>query len=117
MPCTLASVLFLFPDARERAKALGVWSATLGLGIVAGPTIGEALLDHFWFGSIFLLNVPIVLVAFVLVLAVLPENRASATGRRLDVAGTGLAVFACVAVLWGLIEAAGPRLALGARDI
>ncbi len=105
LPCTLASVLFLFPDARERAKALGVWSATLGLGIVAGPTIGGALLDHFWFGSIFLLNVPIVLVAFVLVLAVLPENRASATGRRLDVAGTGLAVFACVAVLWGLIEA------------
>jgi EmrB/QacA subfamily drug resistance transporter len=105
LPCTLASVLFLFPDARERAKALGVWSGTVGLGIVAGPTIGGALLDHFWFGSIFLLNVPIVLVAFFLVLAVVPENRGPAMGRRLDTLGTGLAVFACVAVLWGLIEA------------
>jgi EmrB/QacA subfamily drug resistance transporter len=105
LPASLASVFFLFPDARERAKALGVWSATLGLGVVAGPTIGGALLDHFWFGSIFLLNVPIVLVAFVLVLAVLPENRGVAAGRRLDVGGTGLIVFACVAVLWGLIEA------------
>ena len=105
LPCTLASVLFLFPDARERAKALGAWSATLGLGIVAGPTIGGALLDRFWFGSIFLLNIPIVLVAFVMVLAVLPENRGPAMRRRLDLAGTALAVFACVAVLWGLIEA------------
>ena len=72
---------------------------------MAGPTIGGALLDRFWFGSIFLLNIPIVLVAFVVVLAVLPENRGPAMRRRPDLAGTGLAVFACLAVLWGLIEA------------
>jgi EmrB/QacA subfamily drug resistance transporter len=107
-PCTLASVLYLFPDPGERRKALGLWSATIGLGVVAGPVTGGLLLDHFWFGAIFLLNAPIAVVAFVLVLVVVPESRGPARTGRLDVPGAVLAVAAAGAVLWGLIE--GPSL-------
>jgi MFS transporter, DHA2 family, multidrug resistance protein len=73
LPYTLASVLSLFPDPGERATALGVWFATIGLGVVIGPVTGGVLLDHFWFGSVFLLNVPIALTAFVFTFCVLPR--------------------------------------------
>jgi EmrB/QacA subfamily drug resistance transporter len=105
LPCTLASVLSLFPDPRERAKALGVWSATLGLGVVVGPVTGGVLLDHFWFGAIFLLNVPIAATAFVLTFWVLPENHGPHPRGRLDLPGAGLAIVGAGAILWGLIEA------------
>jgi EmrB/QacA subfamily drug resistance transporter len=105
LPCTLASVLSLFPDSRERATALGVWSATLGLGVVIGPVTGGVLLDHFWFGSIFLLNVPIAVAAFACTFWVLPESRGPRGRGRLDLTGAGLAILAAGAILWGLIEA------------
>ena len=105
LPCTLASVLSLFPDPRERAKALGVWSATLGLGVVIGPVTGGVLLDHFWFGSIFLLNIPIAVTAFALTAWALPESRGPRRRGRLDLVGAGLAVLGAGAILWGLIEA------------
>jgi EmrB/QacA subfamily drug resistance transporter len=105
LPCTLASVLSLFPDPRERATALGVWSATLGLGVVIGPVTGGVLLAHFWFGSIFLLNVPIAVTAFALTFWILPESRSLRRRGRLDLPGAGLAILGAGAILWGLIEA------------
>lgn len=105
LPCTLASVLTLFPDPRERATALGVWSATLGLGVVIGPVTGGILLDHFWFGSVFLLNVPIAVTGFALALWALPETRGPRRRGRLDLPGAGLAILGAGAILWGLIEA------------
>jgi EmrB/QacA subfamily drug resistance transporter len=105
LPCTLASVLSLFPDPRERATALGAWSATLGLGVVIGPVTGGVLLDHFWFGSVFLLNVPIAVIAFVFTFWVLPESRGPRRRGRLDLPGAGLAILGAGAILWGLIEA------------
>ena len=110
-PCTLASVLYLFPDPGERRKALGLWSATIGLGVVIGPVIGGLLLDHFWFGAIFLLNVPIAVLGFILVLVVLPESRGPARSGRPDVPGAVLAVLGAGAILWSLIE--GPSLGWG----
>jgi DHA2 family multidrug resistance protein-like MFS transporter len=105
LPYTLASVLSLFPDPGERATALGVWSATIGLGVVIGPVTGGVLLDHFWFGSVFLLNVPIALTAFVFTFCVLPESRGPRRGGRLDLPGAGLAILGAASILWGLIEA------------
>lgn len=105
LPCTLASVLTLFPDTHERATALGVWSATLGLGVVIGPVTGGVLLDHFWFGSVFLLNVPIAITAFAMTFWVLPESRGPRRPGRLDLPGAGLAILGAGAILWGLIEA------------
>jgi EmrB/QacA subfamily drug resistance transporter len=105
LPCTLASVLSLFPDRQERATALGVWSGTLGLGVVLGPVTGGVLLDHFWFGSVFLLNVPIAVTAFALTFWVLPESRGPRRRGRLDLPGAGLAILGAGAILWGLIEA------------
>jgi EmrB/QacA subfamily drug resistance transporter len=105
LPCTLALVLSLFPDARERATALGVWSATLGLGVVIGPVTGGVLLDHFWFGSVFLLNIPIAVTAFAFTFWVLPESRGPRQRGRLDLPGAGLAILGAGAILWGLIEA------------
>ncbi len=110
-PCTLASVLYLFPDPGERRKALGFWSATIGLGVVIGPVVGGLLLDHFWFGAIFLLNVPIAALAFILVLVVLPESRGPVQRGRLDVPGAVLAVLGAGAILWSFIE--GPSLGWG----
>jgi MFS family permease len=111
-PCTLASVLYLFPDPGERRKALGIWSATIGLGVVTGPVIGGLLLDRFWFGAIFLVNVPVAALAFALVLLVLPESRGPGRSGRLDVAGALLAVLGAGAILWSLVE--GPSLGWGA---
>jgi EmrB/QacA subfamily drug resistance transporter len=107
-PCTLALVLCLFPEPGERRTALGLWSATIGLGVVAGPVTGGLLLDHFWFGAIFLLNVPIAVAAIVLVLVVVPESRGPARVGHLDVLGAVLAVLGAGTILWGLIE--GPSL-------
>jgi EmrB/QacA subfamily drug resistance transporter len=117
LPGTLASVLSLFPDPHERATALGAWSATLGLGVVIGPVTGGVLLDHFWFGSVFLLNVPIAVTAFAFTFWVLPESRGPRRRGGLDLPGAGLAILGAGAILWGLIEApdagwlSGPVLA------
>ncbi len=59
MPSTLAIITDMFRDSEERQRAIGLWAATSGLGIALGPLIGGLLLDHFWWGSVFLLNVPI----------------------------------------------------------
>jgi EmrB/QacA subfamily drug resistance transporter len=64
-PASLAILTSVFPDPSERQKALGVWGATSGIAVAFGPIVGGALLEHFWYGSIFLVNVPIVAVTLV----------------------------------------------------
>ncbi|GIE98459.1 MFS transporter [Paractinoplanes rishiriensis] len=75
MPSTLALIRVMFDDSRQRAAALGVWSASFSLGGVASPLVGGVLLTHFWWGSVFLLAVPAVLVLLAIGPAVLPESR------------------------------------------
>ena len=60
---------------RERAMAIGIWAATAGLGVALGPVLGGFLLDHFWWGSIFIVNVPLVAVAIVAAPRLVPESR------------------------------------------
>jgi len=103
MPATLSILNAVFPP-RERAQAIAVWSGVAGVGIIVGPTLGGFLLAHFFWGSVFLVNVPIVVVALIGVLSVVPET-AEAGGRALDVVGTLLVGGALVAVVDAIIEA------------
>ena len=103
MPATLSILNAVFPP-RERAQAIAAWSAVAGVGIIIGPTLGGLLLAQFWWGSVFLVNVPIVVIALAGVLWVVPET--AEPGRcSLDVIGTLLVAGALVAMVDAIIEA------------
>jgi len=74
MPATLALIRLTFPDERERNTAIGIWGSVAVAGGALGPVVGGALIQHFWVGSVFLINVPIVVIALVLTIALAPEN-------------------------------------------
>lgn len=101
-PATLAIITNIFP-AGERAKAIGVWAGTSGLAIAVGPLAGGFLLEHYWWGSVFLLNVPIALAGFVLSLWLIPESRDPSPGR-IDVPGVLLSIVALGLLVFGLIR-------------
>ncbi len=105
-PATLAIITNVFPDPSERAKAIGVWGATTGIAVAAGPIVGGWLLEHFWWGSVFYVNVPIAVVALVATLAVVPESR-DEHAPRLDLAGFVLSIAAISALVFTIIEAPG----------
>jgi EmrB/QacA subfamily drug resistance transporter len=103
MPATLSILNSVFPP-RERPQAIAAWSAVAGVGVIVGPTLGGFLLSNFWWGSVFLVNVPIVAVALAGVLWVVPET-ADPGRRSLDVVGTLLVGGALVAIVDAIIEA------------
>jgi EmrB/QacA subfamily drug resistance transporter len=103
MPATLSILNSVFPIT-ERAAAIAAWSAVAGVGIVLGPTLGGALLSHFDWGSVFLVNIPLVCIALFGVARVVPESRA-AHANRLDVTGTALAAASLFALVDAIIEA------------
>lgn len=103
MPATLSILNAVFPP-KERPQAIAAWSAVAGVGIVIGPTLGGLLLAHFWWGSVFIINVPLVAVALVGVLRTVPET-AEPGGRRLDILGTALVAGALFALVDAIIEA------------
>jgi EmrB/QacA subfamily drug resistance transporter len=104
MPSTLSLLTNIFTDPKERGRAIGWWAAVAGAGGALGPLIAGVLLAHFWWGSVFLINVPLVLVALVAGQFVLPESK-DPTGERLDPIGAVLSIVGLVAVLWAIIEA------------
>ncbi|MFE7312703.1 MFS transporter [Streptomyces sp. NPDC057555] len=99
---TLAVVMQIFDDA-ERPKAIGIWSSVNSLGFAAGPLIGGTLLDHFWWGSLFLVNLPVAAIAIVAVLALVPESK-SRGGERPDVLGALLSMVGMVGVVFAIIS-------------
>ena len=104
MPATLSLLISVFTDTRERATAIGIWAATAGLGVALGPVVGGVLLDRFSWGSIFIVNVPLVALAVAAGPRLLPESRDPVT-RRVDWRGAGLSVVGLVALVWAIIEA------------
>ena len=66
MPATLSILTNVFHNPRERARAIGIWAGVSGIGIAIGPITGGILLKHFWWGSVFLVNVPVVVAALVM---------------------------------------------------
>jgi EmrB/QacA subfamily drug resistance transporter len=104
MPSTLSIITNTFTDRRERQRALGVWSATSGLGIALGPIVGGALLEHFWWGSVFLVNVPIVALGIAFAIP-LVQNSKNPAAKRPDLLGSLLSIAGLGLVLWSIIEA------------
>ena len=102
MPSTLSIIVDVFPR-KERAKAIGVWTSVAGLGVTIGPVLGGWLLGHFWWGSVFLLNIPIVVVALGLGLFLVPESRDPQAGR-IDLPGMVLSAGALAALVYAIIE-------------
>jgi EmrB/QacA subfamily drug resistance transporter len=101
-PATLAILTNVFTEPSERAKAIGAWSAVSGLAVAFGPVTGGFLLEHFWWGSVFLVNVPIVIVALVAGMVLLPSSRDpeasrfDALGMVLSIGAVGLLVFTVI---------------------
>ncbi|WP_184540241.1 MFS transporter [Micromonospora polyrhachis] len=102
MPVTLSIISNVF-DPRERARAIGIWSGAVGLAVAIGPILGGLLLEHFWWGSVFLINVPVVLAGLVAVALLVPESRNPQPGR-IDVVGVLLSVVGLVALSYGIIN-------------
>ncbi|GAA1231828.1 MFS transporter [Kitasatospora nipponensis] len=105
MPSTLSLIRALFPDARERATAIGLWGAAATAGAAAGPLVGGLLLEHFWWGSVFLLNLPVLALLLVLGGWLLPESRDPRPGRW-DLASVLLSMSGLIAVVYAVKEAA-----------
>jgi EmrB/QacA subfamily drug resistance transporter len=103
MPGTLSILTTVFDD-EERKKALAIWSSVLMVGAVAGPLVGGLLLRDFWWGSVFLLNIPIAVLGVIAALLIIPESRGPAV--RPDVVGAVLSTAGMTALVWGVIETA-----------
>lgn len=103
-PGTLAVVIDVFRDPTERAKAIGVWSAVSGAAVAFGPVTGGFLLEHFWWGSVFLINIPIVIIAMFLQWRFVPESR-DPNAERLDVPGFLLSITFVSLLVYTIIEA------------
>ncbi|HEV7707331.1 MAG TPA: DHA2 family efflux MFS transporter permease subunit [Asanoa sp.] len=102
MPVTLSIISNVF-DPRERGKAIGVWSGAVGLAIAIGPILGGTLLEHFWWGSVFLINVPVVIVGLIAVAILVPESRNPRPGR-IDFAGVLMSVVGLIGLTYGIIK-------------
>ena len=103
IPSGLSIVNDIFRDPGERARAIGIWAGTIGLGIAIGPVAGGLLLAHFWWGSVFLVNVPVVVAGLVGTALLVPDSR-SAQPRRADPVGALLSIGGLGLILWAIIE-------------
>ena len=105
-PATLAIITNVFTDPVERAKAIGVWSAVSGAAVAFGPVVGGLLLEHFWWGSVFLINVPIVAIALILGSRLVPTSKDPA-GHHLEPLGLVLSIAMIGLLVYTVIE--GPH--------
>ena len=104
IPSSLSIINDVYRDPKERARAIGAWGGTIGLGIAIGPIAGGLLLSRFWWGSIFLVNVPIVTAAFVGAVVLVPDSK-NPVADRPDPAGAVLSMVGLGLLLWAIIEA------------
>ncbi|MEV0233709.1 MFS transporter [Nonomuraea sp. NPDC050786] len=101
MPSTLSILMTVF-DEEERRKAMAAWSAVALVGMVSGPTLGGFMLEHYWWGSVFLLNIPIAALAIVAAVVLMPESRSG--GRKIDPVGVVLSTVGLTAAVYVIIE-------------
>ena len=104
MPATLSIITDVFRDPGERQRAIGLWAATSGLGIAIGPVAGGLLLEHFWWGSVFWVNIPVAALGLACAAFLVPESRNPAALRP-DPAGSVLSMAGLGLLLWAIIEA------------
>ena len=105
-PATLAILVNVFTAPRERAAAIAVWAATAGVAVALGPVTGGFLLEHFWWGSVLMINVPVIAVALVAIALVVPTSR-DTTIKRFDPVGTLASIAGIGTLVWAVIE--GPE--------
>jgi EmrB/QacA subfamily drug resistance transporter len=106
MPATLSIITNVFTDRRERGQAIAIWAAMAGVAVAIGPVTGGWLLEHFWWGSVFLVNVPVVVVALIMGQLFVPTSRDPAA-PPVDVLGASLSIAGLVSLVWAIIE--GPH--------
>lgn len=109
MPSTLSIIRNLFHDPVQRTRAIAIWTAGAMAGGAVGPLLGGALLEFFWWGSVFLINVPVIVLIVVLGIWLLPESKNPQAGR-IDVVSAGLSVLAIVPVVYAIKQAVGAGL-------
>jgi MFS transporter, DHA2 family, multidrug resistance protein len=102
LPQTLSIITNVF-EPEERGRAIGVWAGFSGLAIAIGPVTGGFLLEHFWWGSVFLINVPVVIVGMVAIAVLVPESKDPQPGR-VDPAGVLLSIAGLVLLVYGIIK-------------
>ncbi|MFF7716586.1 MFS transporter [Streptomyces sp. NPDC007988] len=121
MPATLSILRAVFPDRRERATAIGIWTAVAAVGAATGPVLGGFLVQHFWWGSVFLINIPLMLLILPVGRWLLPESRGDGEGPW-DVLGALMAAAGVLGIVLGVkrlgagdavldLRTAGPLLA------
>ncbi|MFJ6792640.1 MFS transporter [Streptomyces angustmyceticus] len=102
MPATLAILMNVF-EHDEQPRAIGIWAGGVGLAIAVGPVAGGLLLDHFWWGSVFMINAPVVVLSLIAMVVLVPDSRDPDPGR-LDPAGVLLSVVGLVLLVYGIIK-------------
>ncbi|MFE7594599.1 MFS transporter [Kitasatospora sp. NPDC057512] len=102
MPSTLALIRTMFHDPRQRQIALGAWGGILTAGATLGPVAGGLLLEHFWWGSAFLLAVPVMALVLLTAPVLLPEYRATRRTGRFDLLGAALSLAAILPLVYGV---------------
>lgn len=111
-PSTLALIRGLFPRPRERSVAVGIWASVFSAGTALGPVIGGFLLEHFWWGAVFLINVPVIVVLLVGGIVLLPELR-NPTPGPLDLPSVGLSLVGVLGLVYAVKEGAAHGLRIG----
>jgi len=102
MPQTLSIISNVF-EPRERARAIGIWAVAVGIGVAIGPIVGGLLLAHFWWGSVFLINVPVTAIGVAAIAVLVPESRNPDPGR-IDFLGVLLSIAGLVLLVYGIIQ-------------
>jgi len=103
IPSTLSIISDMYRDHGQRQRAISLWAATTGVGVALGPIFGGLLLAHFWWGSVFLVNVPIAVLAFAAAVWLVPDSRNPAAGSP-DLPGAAASIAGIGLVLWAIIE-------------
>jgi EmrB/QacA subfamily drug resistance transporter len=114
MPSTLSILTNVFTNPKERGRAIGVWAGVAAIGIGLGPVTGGFLLSHFWWGSVLLVNVPVVVIALIAGYFLVPTSR-DPSSPRLDPLGAVLSIGAIGSLLWAVI--AGPSHGWGSSGV
>jgi EmrB/QacA subfamily drug resistance transporter len=102
MPQTLSIISHVFEPV-ERPRAIGLWATAVGIGVATGPVLGGLLLDHFWWGSVFLINVPVTVAGAIAAWVLVPESRNPNAGR-IDYAGVLLSIAGLVTLVYGIVQ-------------
>jgi DHA2 family multidrug resistance protein-like MFS transporter len=102
MPQTLSIISHVF-EPQERAKAIGLWAMAVGIGVATGPVLGGVLLSHYWWGSVFLINVPVTVAGAIAAAILVPESR-NAGNSKIDFVGVLLSIAGLILLVFGIVQ-------------